>query len=400
MYRVTDILVENDDGNFRLYAAYHHWNSEQKCSVIRISVAEGQTAGLANDRQPLEWRDVYQTSPCLPITKGRGGDLFKGGDSGGRMVMVGDGKLLLTVGDYQYDGWNREAKLAQQEDVAYGKTVLIDLDSGESVIYSSGHRNPQGLFVDGDGTIWSTEHGPQGGDELNVIERGANYGWPLVTYGVDYGSQEWPLSLDQGNHTGFKRPFAAWVPSIAVSNLIAVEGDGFPLWKGDLLVASYKRSLRRLRIREGRVIYQEPIVLLKRNGRIRDLMEDREGRLVVWFDSGYVGVFEVLQKEDETEAVHGRRLFVQCSGCHNDRANRPHTIGPNLFGIIGREIGAATGFDYSNAMRKRSDIWTEAKLNAYIQNPSAFIPGTTMHFDGVPEALDRQRVIGYLQKQK
>jgi len=99
--------------------------------------------------------------------------------------------------------------------VSYGKTILIHLDDGTSEIYSLGHRNPQGLYVTPEGAIWSTEHGPQGGDELNLIVRGANYGWPLVTYGTDYGSAAWPLSHVQGRHDGYQQPILRGYPPSA-----------------------------------------------------------------------------------------------------------------------------------------------------------------------------------------
>ena len=118
------------------------------------------------------------------------------------MVLLDDSRLLFSVGDYQHDGWNREQMLPQNDDAEYGKTVLIDLNTGESSIHTKGHRNPQGLYVSPTGTIWSTEHGPRGGDELNMIMQGANYGWPLVTYGTEYGDKIWPLNSSQGQHEG------------------------------------------------------------------------------------------------------------------------------------------------------------------------------------------------------
>ena len=100
------------------------------------------------------------------------------------MVFMDEGKILLTVGDHEYDGIKRKPILAQDRSTPYGKTMTIDLHSGASELYSMGHRNPQGLYIDPQGVIWSTEHGPQGGDELNILLQDANYGWPLVTHGT------------------------------------------------------------------------------------------------------------------------------------------------------------------------------------------------------------------------
>jgi cytochrome c2/Ca2+/Na+ antiporter len=405
LYRVTDILVdEKKDGGFRLFAAHHHWNSEQHCSVLRISRIEGDRAAFLAGDDVGEWQTVYDSEPCLPVTKGRRGDRFKGADSGGRMVMLDDGKLLFSVGDYQVDGWNREEILAQKDGVAYGKMVLIDPETGKSEIYSRGHRNPQGLYAAPDASIWETEHGPRGGDELNLILRDANYGWPMVTYGTEYGEKLWPLSSSQGQHAGYQRPIFSWVPSIAVSNVIGVEADLFPLWKGDLLVASYKQSLWRLRVREGRVIYAEPVPVVRQSGRIRDLMEDQQGRIVLWLDGGSIAILEPLSEADaHGDDIRGQVLYVQCAACHNIKTGGGHPrdskvpgIGPDLLGVAGNTIAAAPGYDYSDALKNLSGTWSSEKLDRFLENPQAFAPGTRMQFQGIADADERKKVIQYL----
>ncbi len=409
LYRVTDILVdERDDGKFRLYAAHHHWNSEQHCSVLRISRLEGDRAALLAGDEVGEWQTVYDSQPCLSITKGRRGDRFKGADSGGRMVMLDDGKLLFSVGDYQVDGWNREEILAQKDGVDYGKMVLIDPGTGKSEIYSRGHRNPQGLYATPDGSIWETEHGPRGGDELNLVLRDANYGWPMVTYGTEYGTKLWPLSKSQGQHPGYQRPVYAWVPSIAVSNVIRVESDLFPLWKGDLLVASYKQSLWRLRVREGRVIYAEPVPVVRQSGRIRDLMEDQDGRIVLWLDGGSIAVLEPLSEADaHGDEVRGQVLYVQCAACHNIKTGGGHPrdskvpgIGPDLLGVAGNTIASVQGYAYSDALKNLSGTWTTGNLDRFLENPQAFAPGTRMQFQGIADPEDRRKLVQYLNTLK
>ena len=403
LYRVTDILVQKKDDGFRLFAAYHHWDSDRSCSVLRISSLEGGYNDFLTGNRNTEWQTVYDTEPCLPVVKGRRGDRFKGADSGGRMVLLDDNRLLFSVGDYQVDGWNREQILAQNDDVPYGKTILIDLDTGAATTYSSGHRNPQGLYAGKDGDIWLTEHGPRGGDELNLVLKGRNYGWPLVTYGTQYGKKAWPLSQNQGQHNGFERPIYAWVPSIAVSNVIAAEGDLFPLWKGGLLVASYKQSLWRLRLREGRVIYQEPIMVLKRNGRIRDLMEDKDGRIVLWFDGGSIAILEPLSTDTANDDVSGQVLFVQCTGCHNvgtggdqKRGSKSPGLGPDLFDIIGSRIAGSPKYSYSSALKKLSGTWSSGNLDKFLEEPQSFAPGNKMEFQGITDADERKKIIQYL----
>lgn len=403
VYRVTDILVQEKGEKFRLFAAHHYWKSDQRCSVLRISSVEGDYAAFLSGDADVQWQTVYDSEPCLPITKGRRGDRFKGADSGGRMALLDHSRLIFSVGDYQVDGWNREEILAQNDDVSYGKTIEISLDTGDATVYSSGHRNPQGLYAGSDGAIWLTEHGPRGGDELNLLLKGANYGWPLVTYGTEYGKKVWPLSQYQGQHEGFQRPIFSWVPSIAVSNVIAVEGDLFPLWKKDLLIASYKQSLWRLRVREGRVIYLEPIMVLERSGRIRDLMEDKDGRIVLWFDGGSIAILEPLDTDTESEDVSGQVLFIQCAGCHSVNIGGDHkhesktpSLGPDLFEVAGSRIAGSPGYNYSSALKKLSGTWSAGNLDKYLKDPQSFAPGTKMEFQGITDADERKKIIHYL----
>jgi cytochrome c2 len=408
LFRVTDILVQEEGDKFRLFAAYNHWKSDQQCSVLRISSLEGDYASFLSGDAGEGWQTIFDSEPCLPITKGRRGDRFKGADSGGRMVLLDDNRLLFSIGDYQVDGWNREDILAQDNNVDYGKTVLIDLDTGSSRIYSSGHRNPQGLYAGTDGAVWLTEHGPRGGDELNLVLENANYGWPNVTYGTEYGEKRWPLSNQQGQHEGYRRPVFAWIPSIAVSNVIAVENDRFPLWEGDLLVASYKQSLWRLRLREGRVIYSEPVQVLKKSGRIRDLMEDQQGRIVLWLDGGSIAILEPL---DETEPVSdefsGQVLYVQCAGCHNIRTGGGHPrdskvpgIGPDLLCMVDSAIAASPGYSYTDALKNIPGSWSIENLDRFLKDPQGFAPGTKMEFTGVKDDEKRKKLIQYLQTLK
>src|SRR5688572_16514718 len=184
-------------------------------------------------------------------------DPFGGHMIGGQLALLDRQRLLLTVGD---QGTEPGESLPQDKTVSYGKTILINLETHASSMYTLGHRNPQGLYVDGSGIIWSTDQGPQGGDELNIISAGKNYGWPLVTYGTDYGQFTWPLSSQQGRHEGFEPPVYAWIPSIAVSALTDIRGILFKSWKDDLLVSSLKdRALWRVRVDQQKVVFTERI---------------------------------------------------------------------------------------------------------------------------------------------
>jgi len=151
---------------------------------------------------------------------------------GGRLAFIDDNRLLITTGDgYDY----RED--AQKPQSQLGKTLLIDLTTGESEVYSLGHRNPQGLVVLPDNRILLHEHGPKGGDEINLITKGANYGWPLATYGVDYsGAQISPYTKFEGTI----QPLIQYTPSIAPSGLAYYQGDQFQAFSGKLLLGALK----------------------------------------------------------------------------------------------------------------------------------------------------------------
>ena len=145
-------------------------------------------------------------------------------------------------------------------------------------IWSYGHRNPQGLDLDPrDGSLYCTEHGPRGGDELNLVLPGHNYGWPVITYGMNYNGT--PIT-GQTHQQGMDQPVIHWTPSIAVCGLDFYTGDKFPNWKHDLFAGALKQQeIRRLRIKDRKVVEQE--VILKNVGRVRDVAAGPDGFIYV-----------------------------------------------------------------------------------------------------------------------
>lgn len=148
-------------------------------------------------------------------------------------------------------------------------------------IWTYGNRNPQGLDFDPrTGVLWSTEHGPRGGDELNIIEKGKNYGWPVITYGINYNGT--PITSERAR-PGMEQPVIQWTPSIAVCGIDFYEGDKFPEWKGNLFVTALAHEeVRRLVIENNRVVHQE--VLIKDKGRVRDIASGPDGYVYVVFN--------------------------------------------------------------------------------------------------------------------
>jgi glucose/arabinose dehydrogenase len=167
-------------------------------------------------------------------------------------------------------------------------------------IWSYGHRNPQGLDIDPrNGAIYSTEHGPRGGDELNRVIRGANYGWPVITYGMNYDGT--PIT-SKTHQEGMEQPVTYWVPSIAACGLDFYGGDKFSGWKHDLFAGALKQQeLRRLRIADGKVVEQE--VVLKNLGRVRDVADGPDGYLYVILN-GPDSIIRLVPAEGHAKADH------------------------------------------------------------------------------------------------
>lgn len=392
-FRVADVRVQEQGDQVRVFVSHHFWKHDEQCFVVRVSSLSGSRAAFLTGDPSLKWQTVFESTPCVPLRGANSvheNNPFAGMEVGGRLGFLADQRLLLTLGDHDFTGVESTQIFAQDPNVSYGKTILIHLEDGSSEIYSMGHRNPQGLYITPEGAIWSTEHGPQGGDELNLIARGANYGWPLVTYGTDYGSAAWPLNHRQGRHDGYQEPVFAWVPSIGVSNLVRIERDRFPVWKGDLLVASlHAHSLFRLRLLDQRVVFAEPIEI---GERVRDIVEGRDGRIILWTDTS--SIVSLIPAEGTDGAV----LFATtCGGCHRVVDGATHGYGPDLAGVVGRRVGSAPGFQgYSPAMISLGGKWTRERLNAFLQSPQSMVPGTAMTFRGVPDAARREAIIRYL----
>lgn len=209
---------------------------------------------------------------------------------GGRITFLPDGTMLISLGD----GFNYREE-AQNLSNHFGKIVRLNLDGSvpednpfigqedaKPEIFSYGHRNVQGLVYDApSGRIYEHEHGAQGGDEINILEPGKNYGWPVITGGVDYsGAQITPYT----EYPGMEQPWVEWTPSIAPAGLAVYRGEMFADWEGDLLVAALaEMSLRRVDLENGEVQGQE--ILLEGLGkRLREVKVAPDGSIYILTD--------------------------------------------------------------------------------------------------------------------
>ena len=207
-----------------------------------------------------------------------------GAHFGSRIVEAEDGSIFLTVGE------RGEGILAQDKTRANGKVIhlardgapLTAIDGALAGVHSMGHRNPQGATLDGDGRLWVVEHGARGGDELNRVEPGKNYGWPVISYGVNYDGTR--IGLGSGS-PGMEQPVHYWDPSIAPSGLMVYSGKMFAEWAGDFFVGSLKFDyIARLDTDQG---FAEEKLQSDQTGRVRDLREGPDG--AIWFLSVFDG---------------------------------------------------------------------------------------------------------------
>jgi len=249
-------------------------------SQARTVLARGR---FENDRL-VDVKDIFESR-----TEGRN-------HFSGKIAFDKSGFLFLTVGDRQVppEG-NLEAHPAQDLGNHHGKIVRLHDDGrvpadnpfagragARPEIWSYGHRNVQGLAIHPEtGDIWTNEHGPQGGDELNRIQAGRNYGWPVIGFGVNYNTG---LAIHAGTHRqGMEQPVKVWVPSIGISGLMFYTGDRFPQWRGSLFAGGMAgQMLVRLTLDGQRVTGDETLV--PQMGRIRDVRQGPDGLIYLVTD--------------------------------------------------------------------------------------------------------------------
>lgn len=243
-------------------------------------LARGKLTGTAGSYRLGDVQVLFRMAP-----KNSGGLHF-----GARLVWDREGRLLLTLGD------RGDKERAQKLDDHAGKILRLT-DDGKPApgnpfektagarpeIFSLGNRNVQGAALHPvSGALWATEHGPQGGDELNLIRAGNNYGWPLITYGVNYGTG---TRIGEGTEKpGLQQPVKYWVPSPALSGMAFYNGDAFPKWRGDLLLGALRgQALIRVRL-DGERFVEDEFLLRGQVGRVRDVRVGPDGLIYLLVD--------------------------------------------------------------------------------------------------------------------
>lgn len=229
---------------------------------------------------------------------------------GSKLAWTQDGHLLMSIGD-------RGAEPPRAQDLDDHAGTLLRMNDDGSVpednpfaddpealdeIYTYGNRNIQGLVVDPEtDEIWSTEHGPRGGDELNLLEAGNNHGWPTVTLGWDYGTEDWFPDAEARRMEGMTEPIYEFLPTHAPSGLALVTSDEFPNWEGNLLAGGLRSErIRRVVVGEYEGAYEvfhEEELLLEEIGRIRDVREGPDGAIYVLTDHSDGGIYQITSAE-------------------------------------------------------------------------------------------------------
>lgn len=257
---LLDVVVDLDFARTRrLWFSY----AEPRKGGAATAVA---TATLSADDTRLDdLRVLFRQQPAVS-----GGVHF-----GSRLVLDGQGGLFVTTGD------RGQPPLAQDPATGMGKVFRIDLASGQVTLWSQGHRNPQAAALSGAGALWTVEHGPRGGDELNRPQQGRNYGWPVISYGVNYNGS--PVGAGRTQAPGLDQPVYYWDPVIAPSGMAFYDHDLFDGWRGSVLIGGLAgRALVRLTLDGGRVSGEARY--LRGRARIRDVAVARDGAVMVLTD--------------------------------------------------------------------------------------------------------------------
>jgi glucose/arabinose dehydrogenase len=280
---MRDVVLHPDFASNRLlYLSYTKPGAD---SLGTLAVARGR---FENDRL-TDVEEIFNAN-----AHGNGTD--RSSMWGGRLAFDGNGYLFITLGDRQWPSAGDLTAHPAQDLTNHNGTTLRLHDDGrvpddnpfvgtpgaEPEIWTYGHRNAQGMaFHPETGDLWQNEHGPQGGDELNLIQPGLNYGWPVIGYGVNYRTG---TAIHAGTHQdNMEPPTHVWVPSIGVSGMLFYSGDAFPEWQGDMLVGGLSgQRLARLTLDGQRVAREE--TLIQDMGRIRDIQQGPDGTLYLAID--------------------------------------------------------------------------------------------------------------------
>ncbi|MET0658507.1 MAG: PQQ-dependent sugar dehydrogenase [Steroidobacteraceae bacterium] len=353
------------------------------------------------------------------------------GHTATRLQFLTDKTLLLGVAED-----NQHKMMAQQLSSHMGKILrlnrdgsipqnnpFVDTPGALPEIWSYGHRVLTGLFKDPKtDEIWEVEPGPRGGDELNLLKAGGNFGWAKATWGFDYDgglagpAQSAPDVID---------PVLIWMPAETPSGVMRYRGSVYPAWDGDFFVGLLSgKALERVRVQHGVVVLREKLLLelqerirtatVSPDGYIYLLTDNEDGRILrlrpgapkaaemarIAHKPEQVWVSPEAQWEQLTpgDPIKGKQEFMgRCAGCHSAGTRvAGGKIGPDLAGIGHRKMGSEATFSYSEAMKSSPQTWNTFALSLFLANPDGYLPGTKMVAPPVRDTQVRRAIIGFL----
>ena len=267
-FAITDIAVlSKSSTSANLLISYPSYRKNGNCVVVKLDAYKLTLGSKPSITKGKNW---FTSKPCVPISAVQ--------HAAGRLAVIDEKTTYLTVGDL---GFSKIASKSAGGDL--GGVFKIGASKVEKI--STGHRNQQGIELIGN-DLYISEHGPRGGDELNLIKKGADYGWPTVTYGQAYSSGDYVRPTRSGTHDGFQLPLYNWVPSVAPTELVALPAAGkWGSWSSQLVMGTLKeQALIFIQLSSKDKVGQ--VVSVDVSDRIRDLELLPDGRLVATTDSG------------------------------------------------------------------------------------------------------------------
>ena len=266
-FAVTDIGILTESATKTdLLISFPTFNRAKDCMSVHLY---RYTLNLVPKISLTRGKLWFKSNPCVPVSAVQ--------HAAGRLAVIDEKSAYLTIGDLGYseiDNVNRRGDL--------GSVFKVSATTREKI--STGHRNQQGILMIGK-DLYTSEHGPRGGDELNIIEKGVDYGWPTVTYGEPYSSGDYVRPKRTGSHDGYRKPLTYWVPSVAPTELVQLNGSQWGQWSGHLVMGTLRdESLIFIELLDAKRVGE--ITTHSVNERIRDLEIGAQGEMIATTDSG------------------------------------------------------------------------------------------------------------------
>ena len=267
-FAITDIAILSEKGaSLSLLISFPEYNRSNSCVTLALYRYSLTLTAKPKLTRGKEW---FRSSPCVPVSAVQ--------HAAGRIEVIDSKSAYLTTGDLGFPRINNRSARG-----TLGSIYKVDGKQAERI--SQGHRNPQGVLLIGK-DLYISEHGPRGGDELNLVEQGKDYGWPFVTYGEPYGSGDYVRPSATSTHDGFTKPLFYWVPSVAPTELIQLPtNSAWEKWAGQIVMGTLRESaLIFIELTSQKVVGEVSNVNV--GERIRDLEVDNTGTIIASTDGG------------------------------------------------------------------------------------------------------------------